>query len=179
MVRSFQAFSVDQSAVCVHRASLTPLPTVWALSGPASAPVSVQVVRSPAPAAPCALGHPYLGQVKPGPEPLGADDQVLRKQEALPLALLQGQDPRRPGDLALPRHGHLDEGPADGDPESVPGRHCAPEPLKLHAAVMPVSMAVGQGDPGSGQQAADETALRATRWGSGAGGDERGSVPEL
>lgn len=120
------SFQLDQSArvcVCVYtRASLTSLPTVWALVG-VGQDSQVSVVSDLQPQQLPSPGHPYLSQVKLSTRASGADDQVLRKQEALPLALLlQGKGPQAsPGDLALLGHGHLDEGPCRRrrDPESI------------------------------------------------------------
>lgn len=115
------SFQLEQSVcVCVH---LSVSDTPAHCLGPGqcwSEPPGHCGVRPPAPAAP--QPRPYLGQVKLSARASGADDQVLRKQEALPLALLlQGQGPQAPpGDLALLRHGHLDEGTCGWrrDPES-------------------------------------------------------------
>ena len=123
MVRSFQASSWTSQCVCVYiRACLTSLPTVWALVGVGQDP-QVRVVSDLQPQQLPSPGHPYLSQVKLSTRASGADDQVLRKQEALPLSLLlQGKGPQAPpGDLALLGHGHLDEGPCGWrrDPESI------------------------------------------------------------
>lgn len=77
-----------------------------ALSGPRVRALPAASPREPSPSG------PHLGQVEFPTGASGADNQMLGEQETLPLALLlQRQRPQAaPGDLALLRHGHLDEG---------------------------------------------------------------------